>query len=109
MLQSIADIESGIEDLMGSLPKPVNSNKMSQLARAINPSINATKDSAESASILAKLSKKHPDISHQAHLAAEVASEAATFAASVASICIECVKTAQEANNTRKRDERWKY
>ncbi len=95
MSQSIADIESDIEDLMGSLPKPVNSNKMSQLAKAINLSINAAKDSAESASILAKLSKKHPDISHQAHLAAEVASEAATFAASVASICIECTDKRQ--------------
>ena len=97
MSQSIADIESAIEDLMGSLPKPVNSNKMPQLARAINLSINAAKDYAESASILAKLSKEHPDISHQAHLAAEVASEAAMFTASVASICIECVKTGQEA------------
>jgi hypothetical protein len=92
MSQSVIDIESTIEDLKASIPKPVTSNKMPRLAVAINLAINAAKDSAESASILAKLSKEHPEISHQARLAAEVASDAATFAVSVASICIECTE-----------------
>ena len=95
MSQSLTDIESTIKDLMLSLPKPVSSKKMPELADAINLAIKAVENSAESASILARLSKEHPEISHQAHLAAEVASEAATFAASVASICIECTEKHQ--------------
>jgi len=96
MSQSVVDIESTIKDLMVSLPNPVTSDKMPQLAKAINLAINAARELAESASILAKLSKERPEISHQAYLVAEVASEAATFAASVASICIECTDTHQQ-------------
>jgi len=78
--------------LKASIPNPVSSNKIPQLAKAINFAINAAKNSAESASILAKLSKEHPEISYQARLAAEVASDAATLAASMASICMECTE-----------------
>ncbi|MEM2759779.1 MAG: hypothetical protein QXU32_05830 [Nitrososphaerales archaeon] len=90
MSQSLVSVESVVKDLLASLPKHTSSAKMPELARAINLAIDASKNSAESASILARLSKKHPEISKQALLAAEVASEAATFAASVASLCIEC-------------------
>ncbi len=76
-----------------SLPKPVTSDKMPQLTKAINLAINVAKEVAESASILTKLSEERPKISHQAYLTAKVASEAATFTASVASICIECTDT----------------
>jgi hypothetical protein len=92
MSQSLTNIESTINDLMASIPSPVQSDRMPELARAINLAIGAARDSAQSASILAKLSKEHPEISRQARLAAEVASNAATFAASVASICMECTQ-----------------
>lgn len=91
-MSQLVDIESTIKGLMTSMPKHVTSSKTPELARAINLAIKAARESAESASILARLSKEYPDISNKAHLSAEVASQAATLAASVASICMECTE-----------------
>lgn len=87
---SLTNIESNISDLIASLPQPVTSSKRPELAKAINLAVSSARNAAESAAILAKLSKNYPEIANQARLAAEVASDAATFAASVASICMEC-------------------
>jgi hypothetical protein len=86
----LTTVEETVKGIVASLPDPVTSKEIPELAEAINLAIRAARNSAESALILARLSKEIPSISKEAHLAAEVASSAATFAASVASICIDC-------------------
>ncbi len=90
MMAALTSIEETVKGIITSLPDPVSSNEMPELAEAINLAIRAAKNSAESALILARLSKKIPSVSKKAQLAAEVASSAAAFAASAASICIDC-------------------
>ena len=86
----LTTIEDTVKGIIASLPDPVNSSEMPELADVINLAILAAKNSADSALILAKLSNKTSSVSKEARLAAEVASSAAAFAASVASICIGC-------------------
>jgi len=89
-MSALTSIEETVKGVIASLPDPVSSNEMPELAEAVNLAIRAARNSAESALILARLSKKIPSMSKKAQLAAEVASNAATFAASAASICIDC-------------------
>ncbi len=89
-MAALTSIEETVKEIIASLPDPVTSDDMPELAEAINLAIRAARNSAESALTLARLSKKMPSMSKKAQLAAEVAGSAATFAASAASICIDC-------------------
>ncbi len=94
----LTSVEENVKGILASLPDSLASKEMPELAEAVNLAILAARNSAESALILAKLSKTRASVSKKAQLAAEVASNAAAFAASVASICMDCTSKTRKKN-----------